>query len=438
MPASSNLVIFWAIAVYGANVWMNWVRHISCLLRTSYSSEWLPIKRSMGVGDRYLMRVVTTGYELNATVNAGIGDPGTCCTSSFSVSLFMPTRREGCDNTSWYTLFMAAHVLRYSGSLCKIIQNTNKCKECAKEKCKYDAYLKIKNGNLLCGVVDKSSLGEVSGQIIDTLARNYPSEIIEEFYNKINRVVADLLTKRGMTAGVDEYEVSDHILKAKEKAVEEMYTKGKVLTDRFEKGTLEHLPGKTLRESFEAKMMKVAAETKKKVEHQIMKEKLDSILKEEPKLNTMIMIASGSRGSSINLMNISGFWGQANVREGRPRRGFTNRLITSNEKNDVGVKAGGFISSNFIDGMDAKEYFYHSMGGRQGEVDTGVSTKVSGYLYRRLANSLKDLVVNNDKTVRTASSELVQYSYGEDGVFTQNTIKGKNIDVEKEAKDMKE
>jgi len=44
----------------------------------------------------------------------------------------------------------------------------------------------------------------------------------------------------------------------------------------------------------------------------------------------------------------------------------------------------------------------------------------------------------DDKTVRTASSELVQYSYGEDGVFTQNTIRGKNIDVEKEAKDFKE
>lgn len=328
--------------------------------------------------------------------------------------------------------------LEYKTNLCKIIQKTIPCKECTKEKCKYDAYLKIKNGNLLCGVVDKSSLGEVTGQIIDTLARKYPSEVIEEFYNKINRVVADLLTKRGMTAGVDEYEVSSNLLKAKEKAIEEMYTKGKALTDRFERGTLEHLPGKNLKESFEARMMKLAAETKKKIEHQIMKEKLESILKKEPKLNTMIMIASGSRGSSINLMNISGFWGQANVREGRPKRGFTNRLITLNEKNDVGVKAGGFISSNFIDGMDAKEYFYHSMGGRQGEVDTGVSTKVSGYLYRRLANSLKDLVVNNDKTVRTASLDLIQYSYGEDGVFTKNTIRGKNIDIEEEANDFKE
>ena len=151
----------------------------------------------------------------------------------------------------------------------------------------------------------------------------------------------------------------------------------------------------------------------------------------------MVMILSGSRGSSVNLMNIAGFWGQASVREGRPKRGFHERLISLNNRGDVSVNAGGFITTNFMTGMNAKEYFYHSMGGRQGEVDTGVSTKVSGYLYRRLANSLKDLVVNNDETVRTAASQLIQYKYGEDGVFTKNTVKGKNIDLEEEAGKMK-
>jgi DNA-directed RNA polymerase subunit A' len=131
-------------------------------------------------------------------------------------------------------------------------------------------------------------------------------------------------------------------------------------------------------------------------------------------------------------MNIAGFWGQAAVRAGRPKRGFQKRLITLNRKDDVGLFAGGFIKSNFIKGMDAVEFFYHSMGGRQGEVDTGVSTKVSGYLYRRLANSLKDLMVNNDNTVRTASSNIVQFTYGEDGVFPQKTVKGKTIDVNME------
>ena len=328
--------------------------------------------------------------------------------------------------------------LEYKTNMCRIIQKTMPCKSCSKEKCPYDAYLVIKDGSLGCGVVDKQSLGEVSGKLIDALARNYPSEVIEDFYSNVNRVVADLLTKKGMTVGVDEYEVSDSIIKAKGKALEEMFEKGKALTERYEKKTLQHLPGKSLKESFEIGMMRLASEAKGKIEGLIMKEKLEPILKEEPKLNTMVMIVSGSRGSSLNLMNISGFWGQANVREGRPTRGFTNRLITINEKNDVGMLAGGFISANFMDGMDAAQYFYHSMGGRQGEVDTGVSTKVSGYLYRRLANSLKDLVVNNDFTVRTASSDLVQFSYGEDGVFPKKTLKGKNIDVEQEADSLKE
>ena len=328
--------------------------------------------------------------------------------------------------------------LEYKTNMCRIIQKTNPCKDCSKEKCPYDAYLKIENGKLLCGVVDKQSLGEVNGKLIDTLARNYPSEVIEKFYYNINRVTADLLTRKGMTIGIDEYEVSDSLKKAKEKALEEMYARGKEFTDKFKKGTLEHLPGKTLGESFEIKMMQLGTHAKGKIESLLMKEKLAPVMREKPKLNTMVMIMSGSRGSSINLMNIAGFWGQANVREGRPKRGYTNRLITANEKNDVGVLAGGFINSNFMDGMDVKEYFYHSMGGRQGEVDTGVSTKVSGYLYRRLANSLKDLVVNNDGTVRTASAELVQYVYGEDGVFPQKSIKGKSIDVSDEADKMKE
>ena len=77
------------------------------------------------------------------------------------------------------------------------------------------------------------------------------------------------------------------------------------------------------------------------------------------------------------------------------------------------------------------------MGGRQGEVDTGVSTKVSGYLYRRLANSLKDIVSAPDGTVRTASNSLIQYQYGEDGVFPKNTNKGKSVDVLEEYKKMK-
>ncbi len=322
--------------------------------------------------------------------------------------------------------------LEYTSNTCKVLKKTGVCTSaCKGDKCPYGAYVKIKDGVLETGVIDSSSLGEAKGILIDTLARQYSSDVIEKFYNMVNRVVSDLLTKKGMTAGLDEYEMSDKIKKASESSIENALKEGTKLVKKYENKTLDIIPGKTLQESFEIGMMRLSAETKEEIEKMIMSEKVQKVLGKNPELNTTVMILSGSRGSSTNLMNIAGFWGQASVREGRPKRGFKNRLITLNEKDDVGLITGGFINQNFMDGMKGKEYFYHSMGGRQGEVDTGVSTKVSGYLYRRLANSLKDLFVETDRTVRTASKNLVQYSYGEDGIFPMKSIKGKSMNVKK-------
>jgi DNA-directed RNA polymerase subunit A' len=219
----------------------------------------------------------------------------------------------------------------------------------------------------------------------------------------------------------------------KTKAIQEEEQIAAKLERKLKNKTLKIIPGRTLEETFEAEMMRLAARIKKKVEQQLMKEKIDELLADKIKYDSKVMIVSGSRGSSINLTNISGLWGQASVREGRPKKGYTNRLISANKKGDIGVKAGGFLESNFMDGMSPFEYFYHAMGGRQGEVDTGVSTKVSGYLYRRLANSLKDLVVHNDYTVRTSDKRIIQLVSGEDAVFSANSSKGKTLSVKKEA-----
>ncbi|MBI4052612.1 MAG: DNA-directed RNA polymerase subunit A' [Candidatus Diapherotrites archaeon] len=326
--------------------------------------------------------------------------------------------------------------LEFKSNMCKLLEDAGLVKEkTVEEYDRFDAFVRIKNGKLVSGVIDEAGLGEGRGRIADALARNYPSEVLEEFYYRISRIIGDLLTKKGMTVGLDEYEVSDTIKRAKDRAIQEELEKGRELVDKYNKGTLHIIPGRTLDESFEISMMRLGSEVKAKVEKEILKEKLQQdVLTENPKLNTTVMIISGSRGSSTNLMNISGFWGQASVREGRPKKGFDKRLITHNKKGDVGALAGGFIQQNFLEGMHPKEYFYHAMGGRQGEVDTGVSTKVSGYLYRRLANSLKDLTVWNDATVRTANRNVVQFVYGEDGVFPRKTRRGKTIDVEEEIK----
>ncbi len=322
--------------------------------------------------------------------------------------------------------------LAYKTNTCKELIKRGMCSVCKKEKCDSDAFLKIEDGELTSGVIDDASLGEGKGTLIHTLFSEYGPETVEKFYHNANRIVGDILTKKGMSVGLDEYETNSEIEKVKEKAVKEELEQAEKLVEQFHKGNLELIPGRTYEESFELRMMRLGAGTKEKIQQVIMKQKIEELLSSNPKLNSTVMIMSGSRGSALNLTNIMALWGQASVREGRPRRGFKERLIATNKQKDVGAMAGGFIKQNFMQGMKVKEFFYHSMGGRQGEVDTGVSTKVSGYLYRRLANSLKDLNIANDTTTRSASENIIQFNYGDDGVFPMKSSRGKTINIARE------
>lgn len=70
------------------------------------------------------------------------------------------------------------------------------------------------------------------------------------------------------------------------------------------------------------------------------------------------------------------------------------------------------------------------MAGREGLVDTAVKTAETGYLQRRLVKCLEDLVVHYDGTVRNAIGEVVEFTYGGDGldpVFME--IKDKPVDL---------
>lgn len=52
----------------------------------------------------------------------------------------------------------------------------------------------------------------------------------------------------------------------------------------------------------------------------------------------------------------------------------------------------------------------------QGLIDTAVKTSRSGYLQRCLIKHLEGLTVNYDLTVRDSDKNVIQFSYGDDGM----------------------
>jgi DNA-directed RNA polymerase subunit A' len=132
--------------------------------------------------------------------------------------------------------------------------------------------------------------------------------------------------------------------------------------------------------------------------------------------SAVLMAKTGARGSMLNLTQMSGSVGQQAVRGQRIKRGYYNRTLSCFKQGDVSAGANGFVRSNFKRGLTPSEYFFHSMGGREGLVDTAIRTGRSGYMQRRLINAMQDLVVYPDLTVRGDGGVIIQFKYGEDGI----------------------
>lgn len=65
----------------------------------------------------------------------------------------------------------------------------------------------------------------------------------------------------------------------------------------------------------------------------------------------------------------------------------------------------GFVANSFYTGLVPTEFFFHTMCGREGLVDTAVKTAETGYMSRRLMKALEDLSTDYDLTVHNSSGQ---------------------------------
>ncbi|KAM3401211.1 hypothetical protein ACQJBY_005778 [Aegilops geniculata] len=130
----------------------------------------------------------------------------------------------------------------------------------------------------------------------------------------------------------------------------------------------------------------------------------------------LIMSQCGSTGSPINISQMVVCVGQQSVGGRRAPNGFIDRTLPHFPINSKTPAAKGFVANSFYTGLTATEFFFHTMGGREGLVDTAVKTAETGYMSRRLMKGLEDLSVFYDQTVRNASGGIVQFVYGDDGL----------------------
>lgn len=134
------------------------------------------------------------------------------------------------------------------------------------------------------------------------------------------------------------------------------------------------------------------------------------------KNNLYAMVSGGSKGSIINIAQIMSCVGQQNVNGQRISYGYLHRTLPHFKKHDNGPESRGFVKHSYMQGLAPSEFFFHAMGGREGVIDTAIKTSETGYIQRRLVKAMEDLKVGFDNIVRNSIGDIVQFSYGYDGL----------------------
>ena len=228
-------------------------------------------------------------------------------------------------------------------------------------------FVRIREGEILEGIIDKDIFSKPSKGIIHTIFKDYGSTDTVNFIDSMQNTIEQFLVYNGFSVGVSDLIADEEtrsnmeeVIKKRKMAIED--TLLQIHMDLFDNNT-----GKSNRQEFEDK---VYGELNKATE-EAGKIGLGS-LSDENRL--VAMVRAGSKGSTINIAQMMACVGQQAPEGRRIPYGFTDRTLPHYKKYDDGAEARGFVESSFIEGLTPQEFFFHAMSGREGLIDTAVKS----------------------------------------------------------------
>ncbi len=286
-----------------------------------------------------------------------------------------------------------------------------------------DVDVVIVDGKMIHGTIDETAISPFAGKIIDKVYRKFGPKEASNFIDRMTRLAVAFISYRGFSTGIADYDIPESaigeikdITKKTEKDVDDYVL-------QYKEERLSPREGKSVEETLEEEIMRVtgfARDQSGKIASQYLG--LDN--------PSVTMARSGARAKMLNISEVAGMVGQQSVRGQRLNRGYDKRTLTHFKKDDLGADSRGFVKSSYKTGLNPLEYFLHSVGGREGLVDTAVRTSRSGYMQRRLINAFEDLKVNENRQVTDTIGEIVQFKYGDDGVDPTRSEGGESLDLD--------
>jgi DNA-directed RNA polymerase beta' subunit len=283
----------------------------------------------------------------------------------------------------------------------------------------------IKDGVLIEGRIGKGQIGQSGGNTIQmSIWKWYGRERAVAFITDCTYITDWFILQHGLTIGYDDIASNTAI----RKNIDDIKRKniGELRIKILEQGSLNPDMSIIAKETREKNIGMILSSAKTGIN----KIANESLSPENP-LN--IMANSGAKGKPENTANITGLKGQEMVFGHRPefRISDESRCLPYFDYNSENIRARGFVSRSFLDGMTPSEMYFLSEGAREGSISTALNTGKSGDLFRKLGKTLEDFKICYDGSVRNANNTIYQLSYfdGYDAgeVINTNSISTSNL-----------
>ncbi|SCU96271.1 LAMI_0F05930g1_1 [Lachancea mirantina] len=285
----------------------------------------------------------------------------------------------------------------------------------------------FRNGELLCGILDKSQYGASKFGIVHSLHELYGPETAAKVLSVLGRLFTNYITSTAFTCGMDDLRLTDEGNKSRADILKTSRDIGRVaaaevtnLDNNVASNDPELLTRleEILRD--DNKLGILDAVTSSKVNGITSKVVSTCVpggtMKKFPYNSMQAMALSGAKGSNVNVSQIMCLLGQQALEGRRVPVMVSGKTLPSFKPFETDAMAGGYIKGRFYSGIKPQEYYFHCMAGREGLIDTAVKTSRSGYLQRCLTKQLEGVHVSYDNSVRDADGTLIQFLYGGDAV----------------------
>ncbi|KAB5591960.1 DNA-directed RNA polymerase [Ceratobasidium theobromae] len=285
------------------------------------------------------------------------------------------------------------------------------------------------DGELLCGVLDKSQFGASAYGFVHSVYELYGPEIAGRLLSILSRLFTKFLQHRAFTCRMDDLALTPEGDARRAKILQGAKAYGHdaavenfpSLDGASPEECNQRLPillEEVLRD--DTKMANLDLTVKKKmttVTEAVTKACMPhGLLRKFPDNHMQTMTMSGAKGSAVNARQISCGLGQQELEGRRVPTMVSGKTLPAFRAFETAAIAGGYIASRFLTGIRPQEFYFHCMAGREGLIDTAVKTSRSGYLQRCLIKHLEGLKVHYDGTVRGSDAAVLQFAYGGDGL----------------------